>query len=138
MKHSASVRRTTFAFSAGSVGLATAFVLLMAAAVSRSDAPHGAPTAMDYRFGAAALLLLIAGFLVAMIAGRRAALPTPSARTGFIAGVAGVALLLSVMMLIGESLGMRGPLVVAVLAGIASGVGAILLGASGQPRTAGI
>lgn len=136
MTHSSSVGRTTLAFFVGSVGLATAFVLLMAAAVSRSDAPHGAPTAADYRFGAAALLLLIAGFLVAVIAGRRASLPTPSVRTGFIAGMAGVAFLLSVMMLIGQPLGMRGPLAVALLSGIASAAGAIRLARTSRPADA--
>lgn len=136
MTHSSSVGRTTLAFSVGSVGLATAFVLLMAAAVSRSGASHGTPTVTDYRFGAAALLLLIAGFLTAVIASRRAALPTPSARTGFIAGLAGVALLLSVTMLIGKPLGMRGPLIVAVLAGLVAAAGAIRLTWTGRPTEA--
>lgn len=138
MTRSTSVGRTTLAFSAGSMGVGSAFILLVAAAVSRSDAPHGAPTAADYRFGAAALLLLIGGFLIAVLAARRAALPTPSARTGFLAGAAGVALLLSVMMLIGKPLGMRSPLVVAVIAGFVSGIGTIRLGALGQVRTAGL
>lgn len=136
MTHSSAVGRTTLAFSAGSVGLATAFVLLMAVAVSRSNAPHGVPAATDYRFGAATLLLLIAGFFVAMIAGRRAALPTPLARTGFIAGIAGIALLLSVMMLIGQPLGMRGPLLIAVVAGLVSAAGAIRLARKSPPTEA--
>lgn len=47
-------------------------------------------------------------------------------------------LLLSTMILIGKPLGMRGPMVVAVLAGIASGAWAIRVAKSGGVHTAGI
>lgn len=137
MRDVPSLARTTLGFTAGAAGLASAFVLILARAVMRSDAPHGAPTPLEYRFGAAALLLLIAAF-AATITLRRAALPVPSARAGFIAGMAGVTLLLCTMMLAGKPLGMLGVLVVAVLAGIASAAGASGTSRPRRVRTAAI
>jgi len=71
------------------------------------------------------LLLLVAGFFSALVAARRAALPIPPPRAGVFAGLIGVSLLLATMMLIGKPLGMRGPMIVAVLAGVASAAGAV-------------
>lgn len=137
MKSTPSLARTMLAFSIGVLGVASGFVLLAAAAVMRAHTSDGVP-ASDIPWGAAVLLLLIAGFFATLAAARRAALPIPSARAGFFTGLAGVTLLLSTMILIGKPLGMRGPMVVAVLAGIASGAWAIRVAKSGGVHTAGI
>ena len=136
MTPSSSVGRTTLAFSIGSAGLAIAFVAIMASAVMRSSAPHGVPTASDYGWAATVLLLLIAGFFAALVAARRAALPIPPARAGVFAGLVGVALLLSTMMLVGKPLGMRGPMIVAIFAGVASAAGAVGLARTHRPAEA--
>jgi peptidoglycan/LPS O-acetylase OafA/YrhL len=131
-----SVGRTTLAFSIGSAGLAIAFVAVMASAVMLSSSPHDGPAASDYRWAATALLLLIAGFFAALLAARRAALPIPPARIGVFAGLVGVSLLLVAMMLVGKPLGMRGPVIVAVFAGIASAAGAVGLARMNRPTEA--
>lgn len=138
MQRTSSLARTTLGFSIGAVGLASAFVLIIAAAIIRVKTSHGTPTASDYRWAAAVLLLLIAGFFAVLVAARRAALPIPSARAGFFTGLAGVTLLLSTMMLIGKPFGMRGPMIVAVVAGMASAAGAIRMAKSSRVQTAGI
>jgi len=125
MTPSSSVGRTTLAFSIGSAGLAIAFVAIMASAVMQSSSPHGVPAATDYGWAAAVLLLLIAAFFGALMAARRAALPIPPARTGVLTGLVGASLLLATMMLVGKPLGVRGPMVVAILAGVASAAGAV-------------
>lgn len=122
MKDARSVVGTSLGFSAGVVGLASAFVLTVASAVMRSNTSHGAPTALDYGFGVAALCLLILSFIATVVVLRRAAWRLPSTRAGFIAGLAAVTLLLCVIILVGETLGMRGSLLVAIVAGIASAV----------------
>lgn len=136
MTPSSSVSRTTLAFSIGSAGLAIAFVAVMASAVMLSGAPHGVPTASDDGWAAAVLLLLVAGFFAALIAARRATLPIPPARAGLFAGLVGVALLLVTMMLVGRPLGMRGPMIVAILAGVASAAGAVGLARTHPPTEA--
>jgi len=136
MTPSSSVGRTTLAFSVGSAGLAIAFVAVMASAVMLSGAPHGVPAASDYRWAATVLLLLIAGFFATLLAARRAALPIPPARTGVFAGLVGVSLLLATMMLVGKPLGMRGPMVIAILAGVASAAGAVGRARTNRPTEA--
>ena len=134
MTPSSSVGRTTLAFSIGSAGLA--FVAVMASAVMLSGAPHGVPAASDYRWAATVLLLLIAGFFATLLAARRAALPIPPARTGVFAGLVGVSLLLATMMLVGKPLGMRGPMVIAILAGVASAAVSVRLAVTNRPTEA--
>lgn len=138
MKHSSSVGRTTLAFSVGSVGLAAAFVLTVAVAVLRAKTSHAAPTVTDYRWAGTVLLLLIAGFFAVLVAAQRAALSIPSARTGFFTGLAGVTLLLATMMVIGKPLGMRGPMIVALLAGILSGATALRMSKSRPAQATGV
>lgn len=136
MKRTPSLAGTTLGFSIGAVWLASAFVLIIAAAVIRAHTSDGVP-ASDYRWAAAVLLLLMAGFFAVMAAARRAALPIPSKRAGFLTGLAGVTLLLATMMMIGKPPGVRGPMVVAVLAGIASGAAAVRLAKTSRVQAAG-
>jgi len=125
MKDAPSIVGTSLGFSAGVVGLASAFVLIVASAVMRSSTSHGVPTVLDYGFGVAALCLLILSFIATVVVLRRAAWRMPSTRAGFVAGLAGVTMLLCTMMLAGETLGMRGSLIVAMVAGVASAAGAM-------------
>lgn len=60
MKSTPSLARTMLAFSIGVLGVASGFVLLAAAAVMRAHTSDGVP-ASDIPWGAAVLLLLIAG-----------------------------------------------------------------------------
>jgi hypothetical protein len=125
-------------FFAGAGALGLAFVLAVVSAVTRSTAPHGAPSATDYRFGVGLLLLLTAGFAVTVTTRGAGARPRPSGRDGFVAGLGATALLLITLMFTGEAMGMAGGLVVAGLLGAAAALAVRRIPTAGRLRAARI
>jgi drug/metabolite transporter (DMT)-like permease len=109
--------RTTLGFFAGAVSLASLFVACIVVAVLRAKTSHGTPTTEDYWFGLALLGALTLGFSSVLTFFARTASAVVPTRITSIAGAGAVTLLLVSMMLIGEPLGMRGSIAVALAAG---------------------
>ncbi len=109
--------RAMFGFLFGVIALLTPFVLLATMAVLRANVSHGTQSADDYRFGAAAIVLLTGGFAGgAALLGHRALAGLP-ARVAAIAGAGAMTLVLIAIMVIGKPLGFGGALAVAAGAG---------------------
>lgn len=122
MRSPLGLTRTTLGFLTGAVSLASAFVLIMTAAVRRSNLPHGTPVVNDYWFAIAAVAALTLGFAISAVVTDRSALPLLPTRITGIAGAGAMALLLVTMMLIGRSLGVSGSIVAACACGVLAAV----------------
>ncbi|HET7585860.1 MAG TPA: hypothetical protein VFK13_13170 [Gemmatimonadaceae bacterium] len=118
MKTTLTYIRTTFGFLAGAAVLATACAVVIAIAVSHSDAPHSSPTRADLWFGFVVLAVLTLGFASAAWRSGRSAVALLPTRIAVITGAAAVALQMIVMMLVGESLGYTAIAVIAFPIGV--------------------